>query len=390
MTLKTIYIARHGYRSNWLPTPPAHPAPPTGVNSDVPLAAHGVDQAKELAHYLISIDNQPQMIVSSPLYRCLQTSEPAADLLELPIYIDRGLSEWYKPDRDIIPEPATYDILNNFFAGKLKREWPNSVVPSLKGETEEDIFQRCKTFWPIFVQELEERFPEVETVLLVTHAATKIALGMTLLKFDNVRESLDEDGTVIRSGSCSLDKYEILEDDLGEDENGEETVLPFDQRQWKLTMNGNTEFLSAGEEMHWDFKSGFEAGSDDDIKARRKKQLEQQGVETNGDKKDGIDDKDEYEHVYVSLDVHNRNYRERHTVPNQTTLQHSGLETDKPLIKIADNVYEGTWKKSLGTELAFANETTNSKSKEGEQDAANTERVYRVTDSIDLNPIQPM
>lgn len=390
MTLKTIYIARHGYRSNWLPTPPAHPAPPTGVNSDVPIASHGVDQAKELAHYLISIDNQPQMIFSSPLYRCLQTSEPAADLLELPIYIDRGLSEWYKPDRDVIPEPATFDILNNFFAGKLKSDWPNSVIPSLKGETEEDIFKRCSKFWPIFVKELEKQFPEVETILLVTHAATKIALGMTLLKFHNVRESLDEDGTVIRAGSCSLDKYELLDDDVDEDENGDESVLPFEQRQWKLTMNGNTEFLSAGEEMHWDFKSGFEAGSDEDIKARRKKQLEERGTTANSEKVTDTNSSEEYEHVYVSLDVDNRNYRERNTVQNQATLQHSGLETDKPLIKIGDNVYEGTWKKSLGTELAFAKELGNVGSKESEQDAGNPERVYRVTDSIDLNPIQPM
>lgn len=377
MTLKTIYIARHGYRSNWLPTPPAHPEPPTGVNSDVPLAAHGIDQAKELAHYLVSIDNQPQMIVSSPLYRCLQTSEPIADLLDLPIYIDRGLGEWYKPDRDVIPEPASFDILNNFFAGKLKSDWPHSVIPSNKGETETDIFNRCKNFWPIFVRELEERFPDVETVLLVTHAATKIALGMNLLKFDNVRECIDEEGNVIRSASCSLDKYEVLENEDEEDED-ESSNTDFNQRVWKLTMNGNTEFLSSGEEMHWDFKFGFEAGSDADIKARENQQQSKQEPVT-----------EEYEHVYVSLDVQNDNYRERNTVENQATLQYSGLETDKPLVKIGDKVYEGTWKKPLGTELAFPNEAASAQ-KKGDDVGSTGDRVFRITDNLSLNPIQPM
>lgn len=409
MTVKTIYIARHGYRSNWLPTPPAHPAPPTGVNSDVPLAPHGIEQARELAHYLISIDNQPQLIVSSPLYRCLQTSEPITDLLELPIYFDRGLGEWYKPDRDIIPEPASYDILNNFFPGKLKSEWPHSAIPSNKGETEEEIFERCKKFWPVFIKTVEERFPEVETILLVTHAATKIALGMTLLKFNSVRDTLDEDGNVIHCGSCSLDKYELLEDEEDEEAEDEEgsSVPPFEERQWKLTMNGNTEFLSGGEEMNWDFRYGFEAGSDDDIKQRRKLQEKKNGasssapqsagsaagaasdsIAASGSGQEGGESQEEYEHVYVSLDVENRNYREKQTVQNQATLQHSGLESDKPLVKIGDNVYEGTWKKPLGTELAFASE--GSKTDSNDSDSKTTDRVYRVTDSIDLHPIQPM
>lgn len=34
-------------------------------------------------------------------------------------------------------------------------------------------------------------------------------------------------------------------------------------------MNGNTSFLTNGEEMNWTFMNAFEAGSDADIKARR-------------------------------------------------------------------------------------------------------------------------
>lgn len=68
MVVNTIYIARHGYRSNWLPEGP-YPDPLTGIDSDVPLAEHGVQQAKELAHYLLSLDNQPEAAFASPFYR---------------------------------------------------------------------------------------------------------------------------------------------------------------------------------------------------------------------------------------------------------------------------------------------------------------------------------
>ncbi|SCU81652.1 LAFA_0C06370g1_1 [Lachancea sp. 'fantastica'] len=424
MAVKTIYIARHGYRSNWLPQGP-YPPPPTGVDSDVPLAEHGVKQAKELAHYIMSIENQPELLFSSPFYRCLQTCEPIADLLELPIHVERGVGEWYKPDRKVIPEPASYAILNNFFPGKLSPSWDPTVIPSGKGETEQDIFNRCREFWPKFISRVESEFPSVETILIMTHAATKIALGMNLLGFDNAREAIDADGTTLRSGSCSLDKFELITGNI----SGEELVeVPFENRKWHLTMNGNTEFLADGEEMHWDFQYGFEAGSDADIKARlemaEKKNAQAVTTHTNAtalhDASRPESDSDRYEDVYFSVDVPSENLKENAEIEPSASLQYSGLETNAPLVRIGDKVYEGSWQKLVGTELVFPtaaaaaearadgsndeddedddndsvsnenSEATPDIEKSEDESGKKAEKIYRITDKLVLEQVQPM
>lgn len=289
MPLKNIYIARHGYRANWLPLP--HPPNPTGIDSDPPLAPHGVDQAKQMAAYLMSLlgVDKPEFILTSPFYRCVETAEPTAELLDIPIVLERGVGEWYKKNREVIPIPANYDSLQRFFP-KLADEkiWHRDntvgVIPDVTGETEEDIMARGYAFWKLFIPAIEKKLPAIETVLIVTHAATKIALGMSLLGHSNVFESLDEDQNTLRAGVCSLDKYVL------------------DNGHWTLTMNGNTEFLAEGEEMHWDFHNGYEAGSDEDIKARREEALRKQqekeklsknastgGTAVNADKQADID-----------------------------------------------------------------------------------------------------
>lgn len=253
MTINNIYIARHGYRMNWLPPP--HPPNPTGIDSDPPLAPHGVEQAKELAKYITSLDEKPQFILTSPFYRCVETAEPVSEALDIPIVLERGVGEWYKVGRGVIPEPANYDTLTKFFKQLSTPEiWHRDntigVIPSLNGETEEQIFARCKEFWQKFIPIFELKYPEISSILIVSHAATKIALGMSLMGYNHVKDLL-EDGLKLRAGACSLDKYVKSGDN------------------WDLKMNGNCDFLTQGEEMNWDFHYGFEAGSDEDIKARQ-------------------------------------------------------------------------------------------------------------------------
>lgn len=254
MVLKTIYIVRHGYRLNWLPPP--HAPNPTGIDSDPPLAPHGVEQAKELAAYISSFpkSQQPQFILSSPFYRCVETSEPICQALDIQIVLERGVGEWYHIGRGIIPEPANYDTLNKFFKHLLsEQEWHRDetigVIPSLGGESELDIFDRCKLFWTKFIPIFEAKYPHIENILIVSHAATKIALGMSLLGFNSVYDYLDDNKTILRAGTCSLDKYTKTD-------------------KWQLEINGDCSFLTKGEEMNWNFHNGFEVRSDDDIKAK--------------------------------------------------------------------------------------------------------------------------
>ncbi|CCE78166.1 Piso0_000782 [Millerozyma farinosa CBS 7064] len=274
MTLKTIYIARHGYRSNWLPPP--HPPNPTGIDSDPALAPHGVEQAKELAGYLGSLpkDEQPQFILASPFYRCVETSQPIAQALKTPIALERGIGEWYKKSRDVVPEPANYDVLKKFFpelgdAELWNRDETIGVIPNKEGETEEEIYQRSLSFWKKLIPTFEAKFPEIDNIILVTHAASKIALGSSLLGVPSVFDPIDSNNTLLRAGACSLDKY-ILEGD-----------------RWTIKMNGNCDFLTQGEEMNWNFHWKFEAGSDEDIKARKelekKKKLGSQGASQDGE-----------------------------------------------------------------------------------------------------------
>ncbi|CCE92935.1 uncharacterized protein TDEL_0F01240 [Torulaspora delbrueckii] len=410
MVVKTIYIARHGYRSNWLAKGP-YPLPPTGIDSDVPLAEHGIHQAKELAHYIVSLENQPELLFSSPFYRCIQTSEPIADILELPIMIERGIGEWYRPDRPVIPVAAPLETLENFFPGKLDLKWQSQVIPSDKGETEEDLFRRCGKVWPLFINQVETQYPNAETILLVTHAAAKAALGMNLLGFSNWREPLDEDGTIIRSGSCSLDKYEL--DTRSTFQNGVNEV-PLENRKWRMTMNGNVEFLIKGEEMNWDYRNAHEAGSDADIKLRQAAAA----AAATGTAVPSVvpTEEPELESVYVSVDIPNGNYREGNAIDRTATLQQSGLETDVPLFRVGDQVYEGQWKKLVGTELAFPGEPTTSKkqaksveletpneedvgedetdnaevdtAKDRNSDDRHQEKIYRIQDHIVLNDVE--
>lgn len=256
MTIETIYVARHGYRANWLPAP--HPPNPTGIDSDPPLAAHGVDQAVELGQYLASLpDNEkPQIIISSPFYRCVQTSEPIAKALGVKVAIDTGVGEWFKTTRSVIPEPAGYDRLREFFPEVLGDEqlWSGSgVIPNPAGETEEAIFARAQSFWKEFVPGFEKAHPDITRILFVTHAAAKIALGMSLMGLSSVYDNIVFEGqeTKLQSGACSIDKYEHQGD------------------RWTILVNGKTDFLEQGEEMNWNFDVKFEAGSDEDIKARK-------------------------------------------------------------------------------------------------------------------------
>lgn len=70
---------------------------PTGIPTDPALAAHGVEQAAELAEYLYSIEPPVDRVYSSPFYRCLQTLKPTTERLfkegkgGCKIRIDRGI-----------------------------------------------------------------------------------------------------------------------------------------------------------------------------------------------------------------------------------------------------------------------------------------------------------
>lgn len=86
--------------------------------------------------------------------------------------------------------------------------------------------ERSNLFLDQLISRLNMESPEIETIAVFTHAATKISLGRVLLK--------DSDAE-IRTGVCSLDTY-VLEND-----------------KWTAKAIGETHYLTDGEEMHWGF-----------------------------------------------------------------------------------------------------------------------------------------
>lgn len=85
-----FYVARHGHRMQWRGN--ELNLSPTGRPRDPVLTAHGVDQVKKMAEFFKNLPahQQPQMIISSPYYRCVQTAGPTAEALDLNIHIEPG------------------------------------------------------------------------------------------------------------------------------------------------------------------------------------------------------------------------------------------------------------------------------------------------------------
>lgn len=178
--------------------------------------------------------------------------------------MEPGVSEWLgRPSYDVPPN-RMYTDLTYFFLKKKKKEkhsfdlvtianafsLTHSLAAPVKvlkeffplidtnytpiepttfvSETREELHARTARFIAGLIARLDAEQPEIDAVLLVTHAATKIALGRALLQ-DPERD--------IRTGTCSLDTY---------------TRIPGSDK-WNPVRIGETDFLSKGEEMHWGF-----------------------------------------------------------------------------------------------------------------------------------------
>ncbi|KAN0100662.1 Histidine phosphatase superfamily [Tylopilus felleus] len=208
--IETIYIARHGFRANWVASSWTSP---TGLARDPPLAAYGEAQAAELASYLESLpkDKQPSAIFSSPYYRCLQTSKPIAECLSLPIYIEHGLSEWYStvaPGTGLFPRPKNAvelrallpEISPSWNTVEIDPSWSSIWLPSRKGEDVEGIHARMSDVLMRLVHQIDMRSDMChhKHILLLSHAAPIIAM---------CRHLLAQPDLPLRVGCCTLSQF---------------------------------------------------------------------------------------------------------------------------------------------------------------------------------------
>jgi len=245
MPLEKIYIARHGFRLNWVTTTWKSA---TGLPRDPPLAAYGEAQARELAEYFTSLpeDKRPTAIFSSPYYRCLQTAQPTAQALGIPIYIEHGISEWYspvKPGTGLHPRPGSAASLQPYFS-EIDPTWSSVWYPSQKGEDVLEVHDRTDSFLEVFFPQLERVFPgKHKRILMVSHAATVITLARSLVG--------DRD-LPLRVGCCSLTE---LVPKL--QENGKQRILG----AWDAKKLADGSHLPQGSLREWGFEDiEIEAG----------------------------------------------------------------------------------------------------------------------------------
>ncbi|KAG5648030.1 hypothetical protein DXG03_007065 [Asterophora parasitica] len=245
-----IYIARHGYRLNWINT---NWQSKTGLPRDPPLAAYGETQAKELGEYFLSLpdEERPTAIFSSPYYRCLQTSQPVSQALGLPIYVEHGIAEWYSPvvpGTGLHPRPGSADSLKQYFS-EIDPSWSSVWYPSRMGEAVDEVHDRVNGFLEALAAQVERQFPgQHKRVLLVSHAATTIALARSLLGDRNLP---------LRVGCCSISEFDRRE--------GNQAVLG----AWEAPRLADGAHLKEGASRDW----GFE-----DIEIARGKVVEDPGV----------------------------------------------------------------------------------------------------------------
>ncbi|KAI7880252.1 histidine phosphatase superfamily [Mucor mucedo] len=222
MVLKEIWVARHGFREDWVND---NPPLPTNLRNDPPLSDFGRQQSLELAAYLK--DKSIDRIYSSPFYRVLETVYPLVLECDMPLFIDNAMAEWYGLTHGRYLPCAPLPELKKLFP-KLNIEHHSSSIPlPTEVETEHDCHLRVKKGLDILVDELDSDKGQPQTILLSGHAASAICA---------VRALLNDSHFYVNTGTCSLSR-----------------LIRQDDKTWKIMENGDCSHLSQGEQRSWMF-----------------------------------------------------------------------------------------------------------------------------------------
>ncbi len=207
-----IWIARHANRldfvnPDWFLT--------AERRYDPPLSDDGMVQAQQLANRLKKekIDH----IFASPFLRTVQTASAIAEVLNLPIKLETGLSEWLNPDW-MTEEPERHSIK------ELKELYPYidvSYTPQIAvnyPETRQKMRQRSAQTARCLANEYSPK-----NILLVAHGASVLGAAMGFVGDLAIKE--------VKASLCSLVKVVRQEPD------------------WLLELAGDTSHLTEVEEV---------------------------------------------------------------------------------------------------------------------------------------------
>jgi broad specificity phosphatase PhoE len=206
---RAVFIARHGNRidfidKNWRATA-ARPHDPH-------LSPDGVVQAKQLARRLKG-ENIGHLF-ASPFLRTVQTAAEVAEVLDIPIKIEHGATEWLcenfyaiEPDYHPVEVMARqYPRVARDYAPRVRTQYPEDAECKA-------MFERCAAAIRQLVQEFDGN------LLFIGHGASVQGLAYGLL----------DERPQINCGLCSL------------------TKLVFDGTRWTLQFAGDTSHLDGTE-----------------------------------------------------------------------------------------------------------------------------------------------
>ncbi|BAZ43590.1 phosphoglycerate mutase [Chondrocystis sp. NIES-4102] len=157
---QTVWIARHANRLDFVN--------PEWFNTatrryDPPLSADGLVQAAELAQRLKQ--ESISHIFASPFLRTIQTANEVAKVLNLPIKLEAGLSEWHNPEwMSESPEIHPQDFLATAYP-LIDWSYQSYLLPQYP-ETEIAVNQRTQAT----IKELITKFST--DILIVGHGAS--------------------------------------------------------------------------------------------------------------------------------------------------------------------------------------------------------------------------
>jgi broad specificity phosphatase PhoE len=201
---KTIWIARHANRLDFV-----HPEwfLTAELPYDPPLSEDGLEQAQQLAHRL---RQEPiSHIFASPFLRTVQTAHQVAEVLDLPLKLEFGLSEWLNPEwMPKMPDRQPFSVLQQQFS-RIDPGYVSRVVPEYP-ETGEVALARAGETARILAAEFSGN------LLLVGHGASVMGATTGIL------------GTPVQVNAslCCLIK------------------LVRHQERWSIELNGDTSHLS--------------------------------------------------------------------------------------------------------------------------------------------------
>jgi broad specificity phosphatase PhoE len=206
-----VWIARHANRLDFVN--------PDWFNTaerpfDPPISDDGVVQAQQLAQRL-KAENITR-IFASPFLRTVQTANQVAQVLDLPIKLESGLSEWLNPAwMPTMPERLSIEALAELFP-RIDTSYTARVMAEYPETGEQALERSGKT-----ARLLADEFPE--DILLVGHGASVLGATMGLVGGISKPE--------VNAALCCLVK-----------------IVRQDQ-EWVMELNGDTSHLSQSEKV---------------------------------------------------------------------------------------------------------------------------------------------